>query len=54
MTLDDIKEVIENSNNIVIFTHENPDGDAIGSTIATYLILKGMEKNDNSYFSKKL
>ncbi len=45
MTLDDIKEVIENSNNIVIFTHENPDGDAIGSTIATYLVLKGMGKN---------
>ncbi len=45
MTLDDIKEVIESSNNIVIFTHENPDGDAIGSTLATYMFLKNLEKN---------
>ncbi len=45
MTLDTIKEVIERAKNIVIFTHENPDGDAIGSTIATYLVLKEMGKN---------
>lgn len=29
MMLDDIKQAIEQANNIVILTHENPDGDAI-------------------------
>ena len=28
--LDSIKEKIENANSILILTHENPDGDAIG------------------------
>ena len=32
MTLDNIKEEILNSKNIVILTHEVPDGDAIGSS----------------------
>ncbi len=45
MTLEDIREVIKNSKTIVLFTHENPDGDAIGSTMALYLILKKLEKN---------
>ena len=29
MTLDNIKEEIQEANNIVILTHESPDGDAI-------------------------
>ncbi len=29
MTLDNIKEEIQKAENIVILTHENPDGDAI-------------------------
>ncbi len=29
MTLDIIKEEIEKANNIVVLTHENPDGDAV-------------------------
>ncbi len=29
MTLDNIKEEIQKAQNIVILTHENPDGDAI-------------------------
>lgn len=45
MTLDTIKEVIENSKSIVVFTHENPDGDAVGSSLAAYLILKDMGKD---------
>lgn len=44
MTLDTIREAVESSKNIVIFTHENPDGDAIGSSLATYLLLKQMGK----------
>ena len=45
MTLDDIKDAIENSNNIVIFTHEKPDGDAIGSSLAFYMAMKNIGKN---------
>lgn len=44
MTLDSIKEVIKDAKSIVIFTHENPDGDAVGSSLAVYLVLKQMGK----------
>ena len=40
MTLDDILEQINNANTIVILTHENPDGDAMGSSLAMYHALK--------------
>ena len=29
MTLDDMKEEVEKAENIVVLTHENPDGDAV-------------------------
>lgn len=44
MTLDSILEEINKSEKIVLLTHENPDGDAIGSTIALYRALKNMGK----------
>ena len=44
-TLDNILEEINNANTIVILTHENPDGDAIGSATALYNSLKQMGKN---------
>lgn len=45
MTLDNIFEEIKKANSIVILTHENPDGDAIGSGLAMYNALKKMEKD---------
>lgn len=45
MTLDNIKEEIKKADNIVLLTHENPDGDAIGSTLSMYLALKQLGKN---------
>ena len=45
MTLDDIKEEIKKAQSIVILTHENPDGDAVGSSLAAYLVLKKLGKN---------
>lgn len=45
MTLDNIIEEISNAENIVILTHENPDGDAIGSSLALYNGLKQLGKN---------
>jgi len=44
MTIDNIKEEIQKAEDIVILTHENPDGDAVGSALAMYLTLKKLDK----------
>ena len=44
MTIDNIKEEIEKAQDVVILTHESPDGDAVGSALAMYLTLKKMGK----------
>lgn len=44
MTLDLVKQEIEDAKDIVILTHELPDGDAIGSSLALYNGLKQMGK----------
>ena len=44
-TLDNILEEIDKANSIVILTHENPDGDAIGTGLALYNALKQYGKN---------
>lgn len=46
MTLDNILEQIKRAKSIVLLTHENPDGDAVGSTLAMYLALKEMGKEN--------
>lgn len=45
MTLDQILEEINKAGSIVILTHENPDGDAVGSSLALYQALKNYGKN---------
>lgn len=45
MTLDDILVEIKKADTICILAHENPDGDAIGSSLGLYHILKDMGKN---------
>ena len=40
-----IWDKIVESNNIVLISHVNPDGDALGSSLAMYNILKNMGKN---------
>lgn len=44
MTLEHILEEIKKAKRIVILTHENPDGDAVGSSLAMYIALKEMGK----------
>ena len=44
-TLDEILKEIKKANDIVILTHNNPDGDAIGSSLAVYNALKKAGKN---------
>ena len=45
MTLDEILEEIKKAEKIVILTHESPDGDAIGSSLAVKLMLKKIGKD---------
>ena len=44
-TLDNMLEEINKASSIVILTHENPDGDAIGTGLALYNALKQYGKN---------
>lgn len=44
-TLDNILEEINKAESIVILTHENPDGDAVGTGLALYGALKQLGKN---------
>ena len=44
MTLDDIINEIKKAEKIVILTHESPDGDAIGSSLAVKLMLDKLGK----------
>ena len=42
--LDKLIDLINNNNKFAIFTHESPDGDAIGSSLALYMGLKSIKK----------
>ena len=44
MTLDNILEEVKKAEKIVILTHESPDGDAIGSSLAVKLMLDSLGK----------
>mgnify|MGYP006194561815 FL=1 len=44
-TMIEMQSIIENAKNIVITTHKGPDGDAIGSSLALYHLLKQLDKN---------
>lgn len=44
MTLDEILKEIKEAENIVILTHESPDGDAIGSSLALKLAIEKLGK----------
>ena len=44
MTLDEILKEINNAETIVILTHEAPDGDAIGSSLALKLMIEKLGK----------
>lgn len=45
----DIVNEIKKQDNIVIFVHENPDGDAIGSILSLSMALRMMGKNVEAY-----
>ncbi len=40
-----VRSLIDIANNIVIFAHISPDGDALGSSLGLYWLLKGIGKN---------
>ena len=43
--MNDIFEVIKKSKSILLLSHENPDGDAIGSLMSLFHVLKSMKKD---------
>ena len=45
MEINSLKSLIDNSNNILVASHLNPDGDNLGSITAMYLTLKKYGKN---------
>lgn len=47
--INDILELVKSSNNILIASHENPDEDALGSTIALGLSLESIGKHVHLY-----
>ena len=47
MTLDEILEEIKKAESIVILTHESPDGDAMGSSLAMKLMLQELNKQSD-------
>lgn len=42
INIDEIHEIIHDSNQILLTTHENPDGDGLGSQIAMYNYIKNL------------
>jgi len=44
--MEEMKQLIDKAKKIVITTHKNPDGDAIGSSLAFFHFLKNIKKND--------
>ncbi len=47
--LDDIKEKINQAESVLIVTHENPDGDAVGSSLGFMHVLKKLDKKVDVY-----
>lgn len=43
--MNSVIDIIKSNDNFVILTHANPDGDAIGSSLGMYHILKKLNKN---------
>lgn len=52
--LEKTKELITNSEDISIFTHNDPDGDALGSISALNLALKKLNKEARAYISGEI
>lgn len=54
ITIRETAEKIKSSRNILVTAHINPDGDAIGSTLAMLHMLESMNKNVRAYIDDKL
>ncbi|NOY75586.1 MAG: bifunctional oligoribonuclease/PAP phosphatase NrnA [Kiritimatiellaeota bacterium] len=49
-----IARILEDSDNFLLLTHKNPDGDAIGSLLGLLNALREIGKNVDGYFHEKL
>ena len=50
LILKSLIEVISKYRKIVIVSHVNPDGDALGSSLALYFFIKNLKQQKNSLF----
>ncbi len=51
---DRLNELIQTSSDVIIFGHENPDGDSIGSCVGMYHYLKGLGKDPHMIINNRL
>ena len=54
ITLQEAAEKLQAANNIILTSHINPDGDAIGSSLAMLQILRSMGKNVKLFIDDKI
>ena len=54
MNTREIAEILEKSDNLLLLTHRNPDGDAIGSTLGLLNALRDTGRCVDAYFHEKL
>lgn len=54
MLFDEIYEKLKSANSIAIFSHQNSDADAIGSSIAFKLFLESLNKNVSIFIQKPI
>ncbi len=52
--LTSLKAIIENNQDFILFTHSNPDGDAIGSILAFYYLLEELNKTPTIYMNNSI
>lgn len=53
-TLDDVLTLIQRSDRLLVTAHARPDGDAVGSVLACWMILQQMDKNAEMALSDRV
>ena len=54
ITLEQAAEQLKSAQKIIVTAHVNPDGDAIGSSLATMQILKALGKDVRIFIDDKI
>ena len=54
INLQELSERLLRIDNVIIFTHENPDGDALGSVVALLTLFRNLGKKADAYIPEKI